>query len=261
MTELSEIVDNVKLVEEPVAVPPTDTGDTVEAVDTTEATVAKAETVDSDDNADTGGTVSIKALRDERRKRQEERNKNVELQRELAYLRGRVESGFQEKDEGKGKKEAVYDSYYNDPVSYTNYVAEMAAQRAVLNDRIERSVEDMRLNHDDYDEKEAIFAEAARKNPELVQRMNKSPNPARYVYNWAKDQEEMSGVGSIAQLKKKIEADILAKLETERKKTAAIDAATQSPRTQASARGTGAKAAAAWAGPTSLSDIVGSGLK
>ena len=69
----------------------------------------------------------------------------------------------------------------NDPAK------DLTVAEALLQERINMSTELMKDKHDDYADMEAVFLDMAKKNPELISEMVKSPNPAKFAYNKAKE--------------------------------------------------------------------------
>ncbi len=114
------------------------------------------------------------AVLDERRKRQE-------LEAKIAKL-----------EEKKQEAEAVKrpDILEDQEGAFRHTESQFA--NALLQERINLSRELMIEKHDDYEAHEAVFVEMAQKNPQLVQEMNRSSNPAKFAYNKAKEHNEYS---------------------------------------------------------------------
>lgn len=63
--------------------------------------------------------------------------------------------------------------------------------QVLLNERINQSRELMSELKEDYEEKETIFIDLAKADPALVEKMQKSSNPAKFAYNTAKEHLEV----------------------------------------------------------------------
>ncbi len=114
-------------------------------------------------------TVPVKALTEERRKRQEAEKKAQELEAKL-----------------KEPEATKVPDPVEDPEGYARFMEDKTNLDAL---RIKVNLSrDMMLDvKQDYAEKEQVFVELAKKNPYLVQQMNASPNPAKYAYQTAEE--------------------------------------------------------------------------
>ena len=73
-----------------------------------------------------------------------------------------------------------------------------------------------RTRHPDYDDVRDVFVQHAQQNPALAAQMNSHPDPAEFAYQQGKLLRELSTVGNdIDAYRKRIEAEIRAKLEAE----------------------------------------------
>jgi hypothetical protein len=148
------------------------------------------------------------------------------------------------------QREQPQANFAENPAEYVEKVrAEMAQQVQLV--RIEAMQAAARSRFTDYDEKEAVFAQLAETNPYLVAQLKQAQDPAEFAYKTAQFHMEMQAAGgSIEALKAKLAAELKAeRAEKFAKQTANL------PKTLAGASGTGRSASAAFAGPTSLSDL------
>lgn len=72
-----------------------------------------------------------------------------------------------------------------------------------------------RKNHEDFDEKMAVFAELAQQQPHLIQELSNEFDPGEYVYQVANQHLEMKEVGNLSEYKSKFEADTEARIRAE----------------------------------------------
>lgn len=119
-------------------------------------------------------SVPVKAVQDERRKRQAAEAANKEMAAELAELR-------KPKTEEPQRPDAT-----EDPEGAYSHL-EGSFQSALLKERINTSREMMMELKADYEEKENVFIQLAKENPSLVNQMNKSGNPAKFAYKTAEN--------------------------------------------------------------------------
>lgn len=208
--------------------------------------------------------VPLKALKEERKKRQE-------YERRLAQLEGQL-SAYQQIQQRSPAKETPKatdddDQFFSGPQKFVRDTVEhraAAVEKAVEAARFDLSEELARSRHEDYDETIAAFHEAVTDDPALLasfqaqvaaDRTGRAKrNPAEFAYDFAKTFKEVGEVGSLSELKAKIEAEVRAKLETELRGNGAQAAASKVSPSTVSARGTGGKATPVFA-PTPLASI------
>lgn len=118
---------------------------------------------------DKGQRVPLKALEDERRKRQE-------LENRLAQL---------EQKEAPKAPDPI-----DDPEGYQTYQDQKA-----LNDRIELSMEFARELHEDFDDVYQVFIDEAATNPVLAQQAIQAKAPALHCYREGKRLMQMREIG------------------------------------------------------------------
>lgn len=137
-------------------------------------------------------TVPLKALEEERRKRQEYERRIKELE-------------TQPKQEPQQAPQ-----FWENP---EQYIAQVGNQI-----RIETSQATMRAIHQDYDEMESFFVEKAQRMPYLIAQLNSHPNPALFAYQTAKQLKEMDEIqagGGLEALRKKIAEETEARVKGE----------------------------------------------
>lgn len=130
--------------------------------------------------------VPIQALLDEREKRQK-------LEQELERLR-------------------VHDRQDEEPIDFLDdpdgaIAQRMGAIEVKFNQRlIDQSVVSARrfYGNEEYDAMEDRFLEEAKANPELLTQMSNHPDPADFVYQYAKSKAELEEAGNIEALREKI---------------------------------------------------------
>ena len=136
-------------------------------------------------------------LIEERRKRQEAEQRANMLAQQLQQFQ--VQQPVQE---------PYFPSVYEDEAGFANALQQQAVQLArqqfmpevqqqVQQVKIEFAREMMASAHPDFAETEAQFFEMARENPVLFQEMQRSANPVRDAYDYAKKAAEVAKIGSL----------------------------------------------------------------
>ena len=145
---------------------------------------------------------TLKAVLDEREKRQK-------YEKELAELRKQLEA-----KEEKAKRPDVFEDqdgafkYLEDRISGIE-----------MQTRFNMSRELMSSLKDDYEQREAQFLELAQQNPALQEQLRGHPNPAKFAYEQAVKAEkakQLESIGDLDEYKAKLKAEILAEIEAER---------------------------------------------
>lgn len=137
---------------------------------------------------------------------------------------------------------------------------------ALVNTRLNTAETIARSKYTDFDEKAQFFKEYLEgQNPaiaqSIAQRWLASPDPAQFVYEFSKTQQELKEAGDLPAMRAKIEAEAYAKgraaAEAEYKAKMDADAKTRAalPRSLSDARGSN-PIAPVWSGPESLDDIL-----
>jgi len=195
-------------------------------------------------------TVPYKALREERKKRQE-------LQLQMERLRGQIEAGATRDGKPQGPSiEEQLDKYYADPLGAIEerIEAALAKQREA---HLNASVASAKRRYKDYDEKEAYFMRAIQDHPEVAARARIDVDPARYAYRWAKRRMESESKGSsVEEIRKQVREELLAEM----KKGEAV-ATAKKVKTQATTRKSGGEQASKFSEDPDLDDIFGQHLR
>lgn len=194
--------------------------------------------------------VPLKALEEERRKRQEAQEHFRRLELELAELRGRVDSRSPQAQQEE--PEDFEEAFYSNPQDYISRVV----SQAVDGNRYAMSEQIARDTFPDFDEKLAAFEEAVKTNPMYAAQLRQHPHPGKFAYEVGKTMLETREIGSLDELREKIRQEERARLEQELRKESAQTAASQLTKSVAGSRGASVEAAKAWAGPTPLGDIL-----
>lgn len=139
-----------------------------------------------------------------------ERKRAQEYQRELDYLKGKVDS--RQAEAPKPPPPIISeDEFWADPVKGSLRVASIVAQTAVSQAeaaRIDRASARMRAKHEDYAEIEKQFLQAVQFRPSLRDEALMSDNPAEYVYEWGKAQQQASDTVALQKRIAELEAQI-----------------------------------------------------
>ena len=181
-----------------------------------------------------------KEAMDERRKRQE-------LERRFTEL------------ENKAPKEPDK-SFFDDPDG-TIAALRQEIKQATATTKLQTAEAIARSKYSDFDEKLAAFTELVQQTPGLMQQCVGDPNPAEFAYRLAKNHIELKQVGSMEEMRAKIEREtetrVRAAVEHEfAAKQAALDKARASlPGSLSDARSTGINRPV-WNGPESMEDIL-----
>jgi hypothetical protein len=187
-----------------------------------------------------------KALDAERKKRQEHERLTAELRGQLqAYQQ------LQQKPQAQQPSEVNdFDQLLESPPKYVGSVVDKRigeVDKTIQAVRLELSEELARSQHQDFDEVITAFEEASAADPTLLAKFQAQAkfdpkakrNPAKFAYDYAKTYREVSAVGSLDELRAKIEADLRPKLEAELRKKGVLAAAEQASTSSAGARGSG----------------------
>lgn len=172
--------------------------------------------------------VPLKAMEDVRHKWQE-------AQAELQELRAKLAPQEQKKAP----------DVFEDPEGYQKHVTNLLEQSR-LQDRIALSREMLLMVKEDYEQRETEFLELAKQDDSLIQKMTRSSNPAKFVYETAVKAEKAKAMEDVegfeakirAEVEAKIRAEIKAESESNAAKTAKKDAAITPNLTKARATAT-----------------------
>ena len=176
--------------------------------------------------------VPLKALEEERRKRQE------------------AEARINQQEPKKAP------DIFEDPDGYQKHMTELLNQSRTQ-DRIALSREMLLMVKDDYEQRENEFLELAKQDEMLIAKMVQSGNPAKFVYETAVKAEKLKQFENVDQLEAKLRAEIenkvRAEFEAKAKKDAALKAAI--PTSLVDAPSKGPVKGHDWSGPTPLKDL------
>lgn len=190
-----EVIEQVEAAEAEAPEPVTEPEPTGEKQDSTPEPEKPKEKAETD--------WHVKAIQDERRKRQE-------LERKLAELQNAEEK----------KRPDVFE----DPEGAFKFTESQIAQQ-VFQVRVEMSREMMALAKPDYEEKEALFVEMVKENPILAQELQRHPNPAKFAYETASKALQLKEMENLDEYKAKLKAEIRAEIEAELKQQQAAEQA------------------------------------
>ena len=102
-----------------------------------------------------------------------------------------------------------------------------------------------------------MFAEEAGRNPVLATQLREAPDPAEFIYRQGRTAMELRQVGGdLGAYRKRVEAEIRAKLEAEYAAKAARTASIPQSLNTEPSRGAGISGSGQWAGPTPIEDIL-----
>lgn len=181
-----------------------------------------------------GRKVPLKALEDERRKRQE-------LENRLSQL---------EKQEQPKAPDPI-----DDPEGYQAFQDQKA-----LNDRIELSMEFARELHEDFDEVYQVFLEEAANNPALAHQAIQTKAPALHCYREGKRLQQVREIGDpLEYANKKVEAatsELKAEIAELRKQLEANQKRESIPQSLAGQRSVGDRSGPSEPTDASLSDLL-----
>lgn len=155
----------------------TEVEETAQAEESTEAEAKpeKAEESTPDSKSDKEDEPwHLKAVLDEREKRQK-------AQKELDELRAKLAENKEEQ-----KRPDVFEDQDG---AFSHLEAKFSNER--LKDRMDMSRDFMSMLKDDYAEREAQFMEFAKEDATLIQKLREHPNPARFAYETAVKQEQV----------------------------------------------------------------------
>ena len=163
-----------------------------EAEQTAETTAATGEKPEKEE-------WTYAAYKDEKGKRQEFAKENEDLKAQLAQL--------QPKQEATQAPDPV-----DDPEGFTAYVQRQAEDLA--DSRMLHFTENlMKKNHDDYDEKKAVFIKLVQENPSLGDKARASGDPLGFLYDQATKHQQYQEMQDVDGYKAKIRAEVLAEIE------------------------------------------------
>ena len=182
---------------------------------------------------------------------QEERGKRQALEARLAAIEA-------------AKPQEPAKTFWDDPEAALKAHEDRIRQEST-NARLQMAEFSARQRHADFDEKIATFSQVAQQTPGLIQQWLAAPDPAEYAYQLGKNHLELKQVGSLEEMRAKIEREtttrVRAEVEAELKaKAEALEKARAAiPESLSAARSTGTANRPVWSGPTPLDSILGKG--
>jgi hypothetical protein len=137
------------------------------------------------------------------------------------------------------------EEFLADPHGYVNRMVEEKLNTGLGQYRLNQSVAAMQREAPDFDVMAVKFRELANKNPSLWSQADADVDPARWAYNYAKQQDELSKHGGDpSKLKESLKKELLPELEAEIRQKIALEQAGETPPTPATAGGSGGTAPA-----------------
>ena len=183
----------------------------------------------------------------------------VNYERELQSLRSHVQ-----RPDPKATEDAFWSGSPPEFIEQRLTAFEQRQAENAMRERVETSKEIARDRHEDFDEVEAAFQEAAEKNPTLWNGVLDKRLPAIEVYKRGKQilaGAESSPMSEIAKLRAEI-AELRAgrdggQTETDAETAEAPAHKPSIPRSNVGVRGTGVGKTTTWAGPTPIENVFG----
>jgi hypothetical protein len=178
-----------------------------------------------------------------------EKRKRQELEEKLATLEQRFQSLQQPKEQP-----APPPSIWDDEQGWQQHFGQQVSQFATFNAKLEMSEMLTRKAHDDFDAMKTAFVEMAQQNPALAQQALADPDPWEKAYRIAKNAATMAELGAtdIETLRAKIREELLAEQQAQPPAPQV-----QVPPSLTGERNVGSRTGPAWAGPRSLSELLG----
>lgn len=132
------------------------------------------------------GYAPLAVVQDERKKRQEKEREVAEYQRKIREYEQQLNMRQQPQQQPP--------DWYAEP-DKAAAVMHQHMQRELIGTRVSMSQAVMRQQYQDYDELEAVFAEAAEQQPHLWQQLYRHPMPAQFAYEQARKIKLMRDIG------------------------------------------------------------------
>jgi len=199
MSDLLENALNGEVIE-PEQVAPEPEAEVIEAVEETKPAVEEiaTPTVEETQPVESPEIAAFKA------KALDETQKRQNLETQLNDMRQKMEANQQPKQD-----------FWENPEEVLSGITQQFDSRLQqMNTNL--SVNMMKTIHQDYDEKESEFIEAAQSNPALIMQMNNSDNPAKFAYDYATNQRNLAEMQD-PNYREKLKAEVRAEIEAESK--------------------------------------------
>lgn len=154
--------------------------------------------------------VPVKALQEERRKRQT-------LEEELAAIRQRLEQPAQ-------PAPSIWEDEQGWQQHFGGQVVGEAVQAATMNARLDMSEMMVRQSHPDFEDKKAVFLELMKETPGLQQKALSDPHPWNFAYTYVNNHQRMQELSatSVTELEAKLREQIKSELAAEKAPDPAI---------------------------------------
>ena len=231
----------------------TETGETEEVVESTGET--ETEATDTTETVENDKTEETKAAPPAENK----------VQEQIDDLKGQVKA-FQTKAQDEVRKRQAIEQKVESPDAYVE--PDKAIRHAVDEVRGEmvgafRNMQEQnaRANHNDYDEKFAVFEKLAADNPALLNQLASEFDPAEFVYQAATQHEKLETVGDLDAYAEKIRAEertkVLAEIESKTKDATEKAINDAIPNTLSDVTAAGGSGGQKFTGQTPLSKIIG----
>lgn len=242
----------------PAAATPAETGEKPNG-----ATPAPSATPPEDDRQ---SRAFQKAAEDERHKRQALEREFEELRRQNAEIQRQLQAQQRPQQQPPEFLDPEGTQFLHSRFNAALQERDAAYNQALLETRVVQSQEIMRGRHADYDEVEAVFAEAMDADPTLVAKMQAHPMPALFAYQEGKRHKVLKEMGTDPEsyIASRVEA-ALAKRQAEQQPAPQATPATPTPPPPPPSLATIPSAtshrAQAWQGPVSLDDLLSQPLR
>lgn len=177
---------------------------------------------------------------------QDERSRRQEAEKRFNDLEQQIQTLQQSQTQNEQDLEPEPDPYL-DTENYLKTQLEKFQERFQTQNfetRVDISQEMMRQIHQDYDEVESVFVQAANQNPALAAQMMQHPNPAKFAYETGKSLKFQQEIGSDPEayknnLRDKLKLEILEEFKAEQAKANQANASAQRPTSLADASSSG----------------------
>jgi hypothetical protein len=181
------------------------------------------------------------------------RNENKALKEQLEALTRQIQA-VQQPQEPPAPPPSIWEDEEGWQQQFGSQVVTQAVQQATLNAKLDMSEMMVRQANPDFEEVKAEFLALAEQNPELRQQALSDPHPWNKAYQIAKNARTMRELGAtdVATLEARLREQIMAELQGQ-----APARPMAAPPTLTTERSVGSRTGPAWAGPKSLSDLLG----
>jgi hypothetical protein len=163
----------------------------------------KGETEAETPPAEEQPTIPVKALQEERRKRQESEERIRTLEAQLSQTQNPPQPAPDIWEDTQGWQQ-----------NFGQEVVSNAVNQATLNARIEMSEMMMRQSHPDFGDKKTVWQELVGKTPGLFEKGLADPHPWNFAYNYVTNHQRMEQLSAtnVADLEAKLREQIRAEL-------------------------------------------------